>query len=136
MKINQTTNLRVEDYSDQGQWIGRLFTVLNAFFTEVQNILDQNVDYSTNIRSITREFDTTGLVVPINFSWPFTQAAPASLSIAKAMSGTTAIALIPAWDYNASTKTVSITALYQVVGGVLSAVTNGPRYRFTVRVTV
>jgi hypothetical protein len=136
VKITQTTNLRVEDYPDQSKWIGRLFTVLNALISELQTILDQNIDFSTNIRSLTRSYDTTAIQLPISFEWPYSAATPIEVRICKAMRGNDAIALIPAWDYNASTRSVSISSLHQVVDGELSAVTVGPRYRFTVRATV
>jgi hypothetical protein len=136
VKLNQTTNLRVEDYPDQAKWIGRLYIVLNSFFSNIDQILDSNIDFSTNIRSITKDFNTTTLTYPIKFAWPHEAYPPIDLQVCKAMADGTAIALIPAWDYNASTKEISVSALTQVSSSGASATTIGPRYKFTIRVTV
>lgn len=136
MKLNQTTNLRVEDYPDQAQWIGRLFSVLNPFIRSVQQIFDSNVDFTTNIRSISKSFDTTSLTFPINFAWPFTEVVPSSLEVLSATKGAGAIALVPAWTFDASKNQVSISYLTELSSGGVSAVTSGSRYKFTVRVTV
>jgi len=61
---------------------------------------------------------------------------PVELRVAKAMAGTVAAVLLPAWDYNASTQEISITSLIELKAGVAANVAIGTRYRFTVRVSV
>ena len=136
MKLNQSTNLRVEDFPDQKEWVGRLFVILNAFMGSIEQIIDQNIDYTTNIKAVTKEYDSSSLTVPIKFSWPYPGFPPVELRIAKAMSGTTATVLMPAWEYNASTQEISITALYELSTTATTAIAVGTRYRFTVRVSV
>lgn len=136
MKLNQTTNLRVEDFPSEREWIGRLFTLLNPFVVAVGQILDLNIDFSTNIRSVTKAFDSSSLTVPITFAWPHSGYPPADLTVVKAMSDTTPTVMLAAWEYNASTEEVSITSLYEVTAGTVAAITTGTRYRFTVRVTI
>jgi hypothetical protein len=136
MKINQSTNLRVEDYVDQSAWIGRLFTVLNAYFANIDQIFDQNVDYATNIKSVKREFDLSQFTYPIKFAWPFPQAAPTNLQVTKATVGVEATALLAAWEYNASTSEISVTALTEFVGATVRVPVANSRYRFTIRATI
>jgi len=135
-KIDQPINLRVEDFQEQSKWIGRLFVTLQSFFTQVQRVLDNNIDYSTNIRSVTRAYDTSGITFPIRFEWPHPQAEPASLMVIKAMSGTDATSFIPAWSFNASNREISIESMTELNQGAASAPTTGTRYRFTVRATI
>lgn len=135
-KLNQPTNLRNEDYPDQTAWIGRLFGVLNPFIQSVQSVFDNNIDYSTNIRSVTKDFDTSALTFPITFQWPFPQVKPQALTVLTATSGTAAIALIPAWSYDSSSSQISVAYLTAVSASGVSAIVQGTRYKFSLRATV
>ncbi len=137
MKLNQSFNLRNEDYPDQSAWIGRLFVVLNTFMTSIAQIFDQNIDFTTNIKSVSKDFDTTSPTYPITFQWPFTQAPPVELRVTVATKDNQAIVLLPAWSYNASTQAISISYLCECTSsGTISATSTGPRYKFTIRVTI
>ncbi len=135
-KLNQPTNLRVEDYPEQADWIGRMFQVLNPFIRSVESVFDSNIDYSTNIRSVSKDFDTTSLIFPIVFQWPFTQVKPVNLIISSATRGTTPTCLVAAWSFNSSTNEVSISYLTEFLASSVSSVVQGTRYKFTIRVTV
>lgn len=136
MKLSQATNLRVEDYPDQAAWIGRLFNVLNPFITTVQQIFDDNVDFATNIRSISKDFDTAQISFPIRFDWSYAQADPAQVTVTKAIVGVSATILLPAWTFDASTRQISISNLVMVSATGVSALASGTRYKFTIRATV
>ena len=135
-KLNQPTNLRSEDYPTQTEWIGRMFTVLNPFIRSVENIFDSNIDFSTNIRSITRDFDTSTVQFPIVFSWPFTQAKPVSLSVSGASKNSTPICLVAAWSFDSSTNEISVSYLTEISASGVVAIAQGSRYKFTIRATV
>lgn len=135
-KLNQTTNLRVEDFPEQASWIGRLFVTLNQFIQSVQNIFDYNIDFATNIRSVTREFDTTSITFPITFQWTFTQVKPQALTVLNAMAGTSATCLVPAWSYDSSTSLITVSYLTEFSTSGVSAPTQGTRYKFSLRATV
>lgn len=136
MKLDQPTNLRVEDYPDQAQWIGRLFNVLNPFIRSVQRVFDNNVDFSTNLRSVTRSFEGTSFTFPLRFSWPFSEARPAQLTVLAATAGTSEVALIPAWSYDASASEVVLAGLYVASSTGVASLTSGVNYKFGIRVTV
>jgi hypothetical protein len=136
MKLNQATNLRVEDYPDQNKWIGRLFIVLNSLFASLNQVLDGNIDYITNIRAVTREYDTSALSFPIIFAWPYTQGEPKDLRVTQASADAVATILEPAWSFNASTRQISVSYMAVLGAGSVSAVTSGVRYKFTIRATV
>ncbi len=136
-KVTSSNNLRQEDFSSQSSWIGPLFTILNSFITSVTQILDGNIDFQTNIKSVSKEFDTSTLTFPLVFQWPFTQVQPVSLYVCKAIKGNSAVALIPAWTYNASTSEISVAYLGEISSvGISLAASVGARYRFTIRASV
>lgn len=136
MKLNDTTNLRAEDYPDQSKWIGRLFVVLNSLITNLQQIFDGNIDYTTNIRSVLRSYDTSQLTYPLTFQWPHKAFQPVDLQVCKASEDGTPVSLLPAWDYDASTQLITVSELTLFSGGSATSTTLGNRYRFTIRVTV
>jgi hypothetical protein len=135
-KLNQPTNLRAEDYPSQTDWIGRLFAVLNPFIQSVQTVFDSNVDFSTNIRSVSKDYDLTQITFPLTFQWPYPQYKPNSLIVCSATKSTSATCLVPAWSYDASSSQVSIAYLTEISSSGVSAMVQGSRYKFTIRVTV
>ncbi len=136
MKLAQTTNLRSEDFTSEISWIGRLFTTLNPFITSVQNVFDNNIDFTTNIRSVVRSIDTTQLSFPIKFPWTFKEADPVCLVIAQAQIGTTPAVLVPAWSFNASDRSVSVSNIVVLTSTGVTPIVQGTQYKFTIRVTV
>lgn len=135
-KLNQPTNLRAEDYPDQASWIGRLFAVLNPFIVSVGGVFDSNIDFSTNIRSVERTFDVTSLTFPIQFQWPYPSFRPKAIEIFDCSNNTSPTCLLAAWSYDASSSNVIISYLTEVSASGATAVTQGRRYKFSVRVTV
>lgn len=135
-KLNQPTNLRAEDYPEQASWIGRLFIVLNGFIQSVQSVLDQNIDFSTNIKSVTKDFDTTALTFPIVFSWPYKGFKPVDLCVMNATNESSATCLLPAWSFDSSTNNITISYLTEVSASGIAAISSGRRYKFSVRATV
>ena len=135
-KLNQPTNLRAEDYPDQSAWIGKLFSVLNPFIRSVQQVFDSNIDFTSNIRSITRSFDQSTFQYPIRFSWPFTQAKPSALVAGQATAGTSATILIPAWTFDASSNEIVVAYLTEITSSGARSPVSGTRYQFTLRATV
>jgi hypothetical protein len=136
-KLNQPTNLRTEDYPDQAAWISRLFAVINPFIRSVQTVFDSNIDFSTNIRSVTKDYDQTSFIFPIVFQWPYTEVKPVSLQVLAATNTTAPTCLIPAWSYDSSKSELSVNYLNEISSaGVVSALTQGVRYKFSIRVTV
>lgn len=135
-KLNQPTTLRAEDFSDQSEWIARLFNILNPFIRSVQQVFDSNIDFSTNIRSVTRSFDVTSIQLPIRFSWPFTEARPAVLVIGSATAGTDATILLPAWTYDSSANELVISRIAEITATGIRTPIAGTNYKFSIRVTV
>ncbi len=135
MKLNQLPNFRVEDFDSEKSWIGKFFTQLNPFVQSVNQVLDQNVDYATNIKSVTRSYTITQFL-PFSFQWPFKDQAPVDLRVTQASKGTqlTPTILLAAWEYDASQLLVSVTRMSEVNAASLSGLTG--RYVFTVRASV
>ena len=135
MRLVQQPNLRSEDFPDFKS-ADALFKILNPFFVDLGQILDENIDFSQNIKSVTKSFSSKGIAVPVNFSWPFPKFQPVTLIVTQATKDGTPIAMAAAWSYNASSAIVSISKLVQIEEPSNLAIVNTSTYNFTVRVTV
>lgn len=134
MKLNQLPNFRVEDFASEQSWIGKLFVQLNPFVQAVNNVLDNNVDFSSNIKSIARQY-TIFSFQPFNFQWTY-DTEPGDLRVTKAAKGTqlTPTILLPAWSYDATEKLIQVTQMLEVSASGVAELSG--RYQFTIRVTV
>lgn len=135
MKLNQLPNLRTEDFPSEQSWISKLFTQLNPFIQSVNLVLDNNIDYSTNIKSITRDYTITTFQ-SFSFQWTFTDSQPIDLRIVQAYKGTqlTPTILLPAWSYDATNRVVTVSQLVEVTSAGVAALSG--RYQFKVRASV
>ncbi len=136
MKLTQVPNFRVEDFSGQQEWIGRLFIQLNPFVQAVNQLFSGNVDYGTNIKSVTRPYDITTFQ-SFSFTWPYKDFAPVDLRVVKALKGTTQTPTIleAAWSYDATNTLITVTRMVEITDTPSVAALSG-RYQFTLRVTV
>lgn len=137
MKLNPIPNLRVEDFISQQTWIGRLFINLNPFFSSVNQVLDKNIDFTDNIKSVTRSYIQDIVTFQsFNFTWPYTSAPPIELRITKASKGSTMTPtiLLAAWSYSATTGLILVSGMVEVSESGVSSLTG--TYQFTVRVSV
>ena len=135
MKLNQLPNLRVEDFPSQQDWIGRLFTILNPFIQAVNQVFDQGIDFSTNIKAVTREYSINNFQ-SFSLSWPYSNQPPADLRVIKAQKGTqlSACILLPAWSYDSTRSLITVSSLVEVsTTGVASL---SGTYKFKIRASV
>lgn len=135
MKLTIIPNFRVEDYDTEQSWIGKLFIQLNPFIQSVNQIFDTNVDFTTNIKSVTRSYAVTGFQA-ISFQWPYKDQAPADLRVIQATQGTqqTPTILLAAWSYDAAQLTVSVKSILEVTGAGVSPLSG--KYQFQIRASV
>ncbi len=130
-KINNTQRLTIEQFPDQKDWIGKMFSVVNDFFQKVQSTINGSIEYATNIMGKEIEFDflygSATASLPLLYKWPLAKA-PRSLNLVysavgvwgndfddtpSAMTVTTNKSLVPilalvCWEYTAEGN-VSIT---------------------------
>lgn len=135
MKLNQLPNLRVEDFPSEQTWISKLFTQLNPFLQSVNQVFDQNIDYATNVKSVTKVYNITTFL-PFSLQWPFHGFTPMDLRIIQAKKGAqlTSTILLPAWNYDPTDDSITVDNLLEVTESGI-AVLSG-RYQFTLRVTI
>jgi hypothetical protein len=137
MKLNQLPNFRVEDFESERAWIGRLFTQLNPFVQAVAQVFEKNIDFSTNIKSLTRSY-TLNVVQfqAFNFQWPFLDQQPGDLKVTQALKGTllTPTILLAAWSYDATNSLIQVMRMVEVTDSGISAMSG--RYQFSIRVNV
>jgi hypothetical protein len=133
MQLSTPPNLRTEDFPDQKSWIARLFIQLNPFFLQTQQAVNQ-IDY-TNIESITRELSYANVQFPIKLQWTF-ESTPMSCQILSAKKGTeqTPTVLVPVWTYDASSKTISVTKMYEITDG--GTVLAQGQYKLVMRISI
>lgn len=135
MLLNHIPHLRTEDFPDQQEWIGKLFIQFNPFILATQQLFNNNIDYATNIKSVTKqilikEFET------IKIGWPYNDVNPQSLQIIQATKGNSPVPtiLLAAWNFNASTREANILSMVEVSAGSVTSLSG--TYNFTVRVTI
>lgn len=135
MKLTQVPNFRVEDFSSEQSWIGRLFIQLNPFIQTINQIFDQNIDYSTNIKSVSKSYTITSFQA-FNFTWPFSGTTPIDLRIVKASKGSTQDATIlqAAWSFDSTNNLITISRLVEITDSAVVQISG--QYQFTIRVTV
>lgn len=137
MRFLQTPTLRVEDYPSEQSWIGKLFVQINPVLQSLYQVLNQNIDFSVNIMSITQNYDMTVTTFQaFKFQWPFPNSKPIDLRVIKALKGTTLTPtiLLPAWSYDASTTTITVTQILEVTSSGIAQMSG--RYQYSVRATV
>lgn len=137
MKINQSPNLRVEDYPTQAEWIGKFFTSINSFITNVTEVINGQIDFASNISTITKVYNVDGFV-PFDLLWNFSSP-PVSVSIVQAKGGTnlTATILLCSWTYNFSTKIISISRISEITPtGLVELDSKSGKYQFTLRASI
>lgn len=134
MRLSNLPNLRAEDFPDETSF-PKLFVQLNPFFQSVNQLLDQNVEFGTNIKSVTKEYTVTAFQ-PFDFQWSFSEAAPRKVEVISASKGAsqTPTILLLAWSYNASSRAISVTRLVEVTDTGIQALSGS--YKFTIRATV
>lgn len=135
MKLNQLPNFRVEDFESERSWIGRLFTQLNPFIQAVNQVFENNIDFSTNIKSISKVFNISQFQA-FDFQWPYTDQQPGQLSVIKSSKGSqsTPTILLAAWRYDATNSLIQVIRMNEVLDSGISTLSGS--YQFTIRVTV
>lgn len=111
-KIPPLTTLKVEDFeADQRKWLPRLFTPLNAFLTAASNVINGRIEFGSNIpaQDVALKFTHNGSAQ--RFRWTTPALSPKVLWVGQAWEGTEGIAVVPVWQYDASTQTVSVEFL-------------------------
>lgn len=105
------------------------------FISSLSQVIEGNIDFQANIRSVTRAYDITTFQA-FSFLWPFAGSTPADVRVLSAKKGTaqTPTILLAAWSYDQTTKSISISRLTEV--GATSVAELSGRYQFTIRATV
>lgn len=135
MKLTQNPNLRAEDFP-KFESAEDLFKILNPFFVDINNVLDQNIDFSENIKSLTKNFVSKGVSLPIKFTWSYPKVTPNSVSIIKAKVDNSPACFVCSWDFDASNSNIVIYEIFQLSGTSIVPISNSSIYNLTIRVTV
>lgn len=129
-KIPPLTALRTEDYpAEERKWLPRLFLPLNGFLTAVTNCLNGRVEFGLNIPAITQNLSFIYDSMSQKILWPYTLS-PQVLWVGQAYENGTAIAVVPVWSYDFSTRLVSVRFLKSGT----DELTVGTSYKITIRI--
>lgn len=137
MKLDNVPNFRTEDYPTQQEWISRLFVSLNPFIQSVNQVLTNRVDYTTNIKSVTKDYSLNVVSFQeFSFIWPFKDATPVDLRVVRATKGATQTPtiLFAAWSYDATKYSITVSNMVELSGTTLGAMSG--TYQYSIRVTV
>jgi hypothetical protein len=135
MKLNHSLNLRAEDFPTEQGWIGRFFNQINPFIAILNQIFDSNIDFATNIKSVTRDY-TISTFQAFQIQWPYKDVPPVEVRITKALKGTqlSPAILLPAWNYDAATNAISIKQILEITEAGISNLSG--KYTFTLRASI
>lgn len=138
MKIRSTQRLSTEDFVEQKEWIGKVFSPINNFFSQCISILNQGITFEDNILGADHVFDfiyqTDALSFPIGFRWAFATP-PRALVVVAATEGLTPVIINLAWQLTV-TGQISVTSVVKLTAaGGVTVLTAGSRYQLRVRVT-
>lgn len=136
MKLSSIPTFRTEDFPGQQEWISRLFIQLNPFVQSLNQVLNLNIDFSSNVRSVTLSYDIE-VFQEFQFMWPFPDVAvPVDCRVMSALKGTaqTPAILLCAWQYSKSTGQITISDLVEVSSSGNSEISE--RFQFTIRASV
>lgn len=135
MKLTQVPNFRVEDFPSEQSWIGRMFIQLNPLVQSLNQILDQNIDYLTNLKSITKTYDISTFQA-FSFTWPYPNFIPNELTVTKALKGNsnTPTILLAAWNYDSTNSLITVSRMVELLTGSVAELSG--RYQFSIRATI
>ena len=71
MKLPAIVKLATQDFQDQASWIGRLFSILNNFTSNMKSALDNGLTLSDNHIAQIRTLTVNGATSVVTFAWPF-----------------------------------------------------------------
>jgi hypothetical protein len=135
MKLTQVPSLRLEDFPAEQSYLGKVFNILNPFIQAVGQVINNNIDFNSNIQSLTRTY-SINTFQSFGIQWPFANTTPSDLRIIQATNGPQQIptVLLAAWTYNINLSAITVTDLFEVTaGGIVPAL---GQYQFTLRVTI
>jgi hypothetical protein len=136
MKLVQLPNLRAEDFPSEQAWIGRLFVQLNPFIQTVNQVIDQNIDFATNIRSVTQEIQLPSGFQEFSVKWPFPNQKPKDFRITQATKTTQKdpCILVCSWSFDSGTDVITCENILELTEDGVSELDG--QYNFTVRATI
>lgn len=133
MIIPAITSLRVEDFPDQKQWIGKLLFPINQFLLSVTKAVNGNIRLGQNIPCQTQSlvFTYGGTSdFPKSFRWNYVDN-PVELRVCSAKESDTAIGVIPIWYF--SNNMIFISNILKVSSTGVSSLTAGSNYNIVLR---
>ena len=136
MNLTNIPNLRAEDFSaDDKDLVTKLFVQLNPFISSLSQILNQNIDYASNIKSVTQSFNVKD-IAPFSIAWNYINSPPQDVRIINAYKGAalTPSILLCSWSFDATQKSITISNIYEVTSTGI-AVAAGI-YQYVVRATI
>ena len=138
MKIRATQRLSTEDFVEQKDWIGKVFSPINNFFSQCISILNQGITFEDNFLGSDHIFEfvyqTDALSFPIGFTWPYA-APPRALLVVSATENNEPVIINLAWKLTSSAQVQITSAVKLVAGASVATLTATKRYKIRARIT-
>lgn len=146
-RIPSTNKLIIEQFPNQRDWIGPMFSVVNKFIADVISTINGAIEFEKNIQGQEFEFDfvakASGASFPQGFQWTRVNQ-PKALSVVAAYENASpannntfaSVIIVCAWKLTPE-NLVQITDAVKLSGNAaaVSDLTAGARYKIRVRVT-
>ncbi len=129
-KISQITTIRTEDFpSEERKWMPRLLTPLNLFITNTTQLLNNGLNFVTNVQAQDQNFQFAYAGEPQKFRWTLAMP-PRVLWLGQCTENAVPVRLIDLWTFDASTQNITVS-LTKANG---DALTLGYSYRVFLRI--
>lgn len=138
MRVKTTQRLRVEDFPDQKDWIGKLVSPLNDFLTQAIKILNDGLQFTDNFIGKEHVFDfeyqSDVLSFPTGFLWTIA-ANPKALSVVAATEDDDPVNVAVSWQFTDLRQVELVHVVRFTTAPAVAALAVGSRYKIRVRVT-
>lgn len=120
MALPSLTRFLVEDFPDQKDWIGKLFSPLNSFLRGVYQLLNKGLTFEENIAAQihTSAFNNNTAEFPIIFKYTLGTSPTGCIVVSASDTSTSPSSLgavFPTWEYDSVNNQIRITALTGLV---------------------
>jgi hypothetical protein len=138
MKIRATTLLKVEDFNDQKDWIGKMIQPINDFVSQSIAILNGGLLFTDQMIGVDHTFEFTyqsdAITLPQRAKWTSSYRPGALVVVAATEDGAPIIPAV-AWKYTQE-GVIEVTSMVKLTTApAVALLTAGAKYRIRCRIT-
>lgn len=137
-RIKATQLLRLEDFPEQKDWIGKLVGPVNDFFRQTIGLVNDGLTFPDNFVGVDRVisfiYTSDAVSLPQAFDWPL-KVSPGALQVVSATENGSPFIPLVAWQFTAA-GAVSLSRIVRITTApAVAALSATAKYVLRVRVT-